>query len=154
LPSRFASSQDIVTGDARLSIEQEIGNHQEQHLDILAIDAFSGDAIPVHLLTKEAFAIDLNELKPDGVLAVHISNSYLDLRPVISELADHYGLRWAWVHNKPASRMETESDWMLVTRNVQVFEQSDIAAGLQPTPSLRQVGLWTDDYSNLFQILK
>jgi hypothetical protein len=145
---------DIVPGDARLSMEQEIANHHAQQFDILVIDAFSGDAIPAHLLTKEAFAVYLDELKPDGVLALHISNSYLDLRPVIRELADYYGLRWAWVHGKPASRMDTESDWMLVTSNVHVLEQSNVASGLHPKPSLRKVGLWTDDYSNLFQILK
>jgi len=88
------------------------------------------------------------------VLAFHISNSYLDLRPIIRELADHFGLHWAWVHNNATNRRETESDWMLVARNVQLLDQLDVAAGLQPMPSLRKVGLWTDDYSNLFQILK
>jgi hypothetical protein len=148
------SKIEIVPGDARLSMEQEIANHHSQQFDVLAIDAFSGDAIPVHLLTREAFEVYLHELKTDGVLALHISNTYLDLRPVIRELAEHYGLRWAWVHSTSAGRMSAESDWMLATRNVQLLEQPSVAAGLQPTPPLRKVGLWTDDYSNLFQILK
>jgi hypothetical protein len=145
---------EIVPGDARLSMEQETANHHSEQFDVLAIDAFSGDAIPVHLLTKEAFAIYLRELRSDGVLAFHISNTYLDLRPVVAELAEHYGLRWGWVHGKSDSRINTESDWMLVTRNAQLLGQPNIAEGLQPMPLLRKVGLWTDDYSNLFQILK
>jgi spermidine synthase len=82
-------------------MEQDVANRRSPEFDILTIDVFSGDAIPVHLLTKEAFEIYLHELKPDGVLGLHISNTYLDLRPVVRQLADHFGLRWAWVHAKP-----------------------------------------------------
>ncbi|MES1194702.1 MAG: fused MFS/spermidine synthase, partial [Opitutus sp.] len=74
---------DVILGDARLSMERELANRESQQFDVLALDAFSSDAIPVHLLTVEAFGIYLSHLKPDGVIAVHVSNRYLELRPVV-----------------------------------------------------------------------
>jgi spermidine synthase len=145
---------DIVPGDARLSMDAEINSGHSQQFDVLTVDAFSGDAIPVHLLTAEAFAVYLRELKPDGVIALHISNSYLDLRPVAQELAKQFNLRAGWVHARSEGRMYTETDWMLITRNDAVLKQPEIAASLRPLGVLRRIRLWTDDYSNLFDILK
>ena len=76
---------EVVPGDARLSMERELANGNPQAFDVLVLDAFAGDAIPVHLLTIEAFAIYLRELNADGVIAIHVTNRYLDLRPVIRE---------------------------------------------------------------------
>ena len=70
-------------GDARLSLEQELKDGQPQNFDVLAVDAFSSDSIPVHLLTKEAMDLYFRHLRPDGILAVHISNRYLNLQPVL-----------------------------------------------------------------------
>jgi hypothetical protein len=145
---------EIIPGDGRLSMERELREGNPQQFDVLTIDAFSGDAVPVHLLTKEAIAIYLLELKPDGVIAFHITNGYLDLRPVLLELARHFNLRSAWIHNVATSRMVASSDWVLLSRNDRVFAQTDIAAHLRSLDSGREVRLWTDDYSNLFQILK
>lgn len=145
---------DVIPGDARLSMERELRDGDPQRFDILAVDAFSGDAVPVHLMTQEAMAIYLREVKPDGVIAFHVTNGYLDLRPVLKELALHFDLRVAWVHDVPTSRMCTISDWVLLARNDRVLGEAEIAARLRPLDSVREVGLWTDDYSNLFQVLK
>lgn len=145
---------EIVTGDARLSMEKEVENGRPQDFDILAIDAFSGDAIPVHLLTKEAIAVYLRELKTDGVLAIHITNGYLDLVPVARESAEYFGLQSALVHSDLDDKMTEQNDWVLLARNRKVLSKPEISRNLKPLSSARKVRLWTDDYSNLFQILK
>lgn len=145
---------DIVAGDARLSMEQEVRGHHSQHFDILVIDAFSGDAIPVHLLTREAFELYLDELNRDGVLALHISNNYLDLRPVGASLARYFGLHGGWVHSDAISRLTQSSHWVLLARGASVLGQPEIAANLRPIQNDPKVAMWTDDYSNLFRILR
>ncbi len=145
---------EIVPGDARLSMEREIAHKRGQHFDVLAIDAFSGDSIPVHLLTSEAFAIYLRLLAPDGVLAFHISNRYVDLKPVLLQSARHFGLRGGWVHDEPSDRLSETSDWVLLARNDLVLGQSGISQRLTPLSGAKPVRMWTDDYSNLFQILR
>jgi len=140
---------EIVLGDARLSLERE----PPQNFDVLAVDAFSSDSIPVHLLTVEAFQVYFRHLKQDGVLAVHVSNRYLDLKPIVELAARTLG--------KQTQVIDTEDDddigvfgatWVLVTSRL--FERPDL---VRPPPKLiAQTGLrpWTDDYSNLFRILK
>ena len=145
---------EIIPGDARLSMGRELRDGQPQRFDILVVDAFSGDAIPMHLITQEAVATYLKELKPDGVLAFHVTNGYLDLKPALWELARHFKLQAAWVHDVTTSRMCANSDWVLLARNDQVLGQPTIAPHLRPLDSGRRVRLWTDDYSNLFQALK
>ena len=144
---------DIIAGDARLSMEREVANGDLQKFDVLVVDAFSGDAIPVHLLTREAVEIYLRELSPNGVLAIHISNRYLDLRPVVHELAERFRLHSGWMH-APGGPLSQQSDWILLARNDEVIGQPEVASKLQSLDSQRKVRLWTDDYSNLFQILK
>jgi hypothetical protein len=146
---------EVVFGDARLSMEKELERGDPQQFDVLVLDAFAGDAIPVHLLTEEAFQIYLRHLRrPDGVLAVHISNLYLNLRPVVWRAAQHFGLQAAWLHAPREGRFGGPSNWMLVARNRTVLDVPEISAaitGRQPAgPGVR---LWTDDYSNLFQVL-
>jgi hypothetical protein len=144
---------DIIPGDARLSMEREVANGDLQKFDVLVVDAFAGDAIPVHLLTREAVEIYLRELSPNGVLAIHISNRYLDLRPVVHELAERFGLHSGWMH-APGGPLSQQSDWILLARNDEVIGQPEVASRLQSLDTQREVRLWTDDYSNLFQILK
>jgi len=91
---------DIVPGDARFSIERELANGNPQSFDVLVLDAFSGDAIPVHLLTIEAFEVYLRELTPDGILAIRVTNRYLDLQPIIQVIANHFGLTSGRVHSR------------------------------------------------------
>jgi hypothetical protein len=141
----------IVTGDARLSLERENG----PLYDVFIADAFSGDAIPVHLLTTEAFDLYLRHLKPTGILAVHISNQYLDLAPVVAQLALVHGLVPRLVRSvKDDEHIYSQADWILMTRDAAFFAQPEISGAakmIEQRPGLR---LWTDDYNNLLQVLK
>jgi SAM-dependent methyltransferase len=141
---------EIAMGDARLSLERE----QPENFDIIVVDAFSSDAIPVHLLTKEAMALYFRHLKPDGFLCVHISNRYLDLEPVLAGEAK--------VWNKAGRVVETDDDdaqalfgttWVVI-RSPQAGFSSNIMGRSFDLAKSRKIRLWTDDYSNLFQILK
>jgi spermidine synthase len=142
----------VVLGDARISLEQE----QPQNFDVLVLDTFSSDSIPVHLVTKEAFALYLKHLKPDGVIAAHISNRHLDLRPVFWRLSQEFGLDIVQV-NRPASEGKDtfSSEWILLTRNPALLEIPEIKShAISFEGYSSPIKLWTDDYSNLFQILK
>jgi SAM-dependent methyltransferase len=142
---------DIVLGDARLSLQNEI----PQEFDVLAVDAFSGDAIPVHLLTREAFALYLRHLKPDGVLAVHTSNSYLNLPPVVQLLASEAGCEAQMITNDDDHRkLIDSSDWVLVTRNRHFLDSIDSTVMIEPISVPPGLRAWTDDFNNLFQILR
>ena len=153
-----AARIDVVTGDARISLERELGQTGPQRFDVFVLDAFSGDAIPLHLLTREAFGTYLAHLAPDGVLAVHISNRYFDLRPVIWRLAREFGLHSAAV-DSAGGEHAIEARWMLLTRDAALI--AALAKLDLPTASVATAAeagapspLWTDDYSNLLQVLK
>jgi hypothetical protein len=121
----------------------------------LSIDAFSGDAIPVHLLTREAFAIYARVVKPDGIVVFHLSNEYLDLPPVVENIARDAGFHAALVADRPrASGLTSPSDWVLVTRSAAFLQEPEIKAYLTPIAARPSLALWTDQFSNLFQILK
>jgi hypothetical protein len=144
---------DVAMGDARLSMERELQT-ASQNFDVLAVDAFSSDSIPVHLLTKEAMELYFRHLKPDGVLAVHISNRYLNLQPVLAGETQALG--------KIARVIDTEDDedtdvfgatWVLITSPATGFQGEEMT-NTQPLNPKVTVRLWTDDYSNLFKILK
>ena len=147
---------DVVMGDARLMMEQEVKANNTQQFDLLALDAFSSDAIPVHLLTKEAFEIYLKQMKPDGVLAVHISNRYLDLQPVVEKLAEHFKLHVVTIadDNEPEWWIYATT-WMLVTRNKEFFQNDRIRdVAEQSEADKKSFPLWTDDYASLYSIMK
>jgi SAM-dependent methyltransferase len=142
---------EIALGDARLSLEREGG----QNFDVLALDAFSSDAIPVHLLTAEVFGTYLRHLKPGGVLAVHISNRYLDLVPVVQQAARRYALEARQVENEDDDNAGVyRSDWILLSASPAAFEGERLKNAADKIETEPQVGLWTDDYSNLYRILK
>jgi hypothetical protein len=149
------ATYDIVPGDARLSLEHELERGQPQNFDILAVDAFSSDSIPVHLLTSEAFAVYLRHLKPEGVLAIHISNRYLDLAPLVKSLANKYQLYDALIASSHTDDGSYAAVWVLLTRNVNFYRLPDIQT-LQDTsqPDGKTVRAWTDDYSNLLQFVR
>jgi SAM-dependent methyltransferase len=142
---------ETALGDARLSLERE-PSHQ---FDVLIVDAFSGDAIPVHLLTREAFAVYFRHMKPDGVLAVHISNRNLDLAPVVKHASNHYGKEARLVDaNKDESRGLAGSAWILISDRADVFESEELkdnVIAVEPKSAIRP---WTDDYSSIYTILK
>lgn len=142
---------DVIMGDARLSLERE----SSQQFDVLAVDAFSSDSIPVHLLTREAFAVYWRHLKRNGVLAIHVSNKYLALAPVVRQHAVEAGKQVMMVSNESDDDAEIFSaDWVLVSSRPGFFDTAAIQAAatrIDPNPKLRT---WTDDYSNLWQILR
>jgi hypothetical protein len=141
----------IVTGDARLSLERETG----ALYDVFIADAFSGDAIPVHLLTREAFDLYLRHLKPSGILAVHISNQYLDLAPVVAQLASVHGLVSRFVRSaKDDEHLYSQADWILMTRDAAFFARPEISVTAKKIEERPGLLLWTDDYNNLLQVLK
>ncbi|HVX56216.1 MAG TPA: hypothetical protein VHA37_00660, partial [Candidatus Saccharimonadales bacterium] len=141
--------------DARLSLEDELNRGVNHRFDLLSVDAFSGDAIPVHLLTREAFRIYWQHLRPNGVLAVHVSNRYLSLAPVVALAAREFGKQAMDINYEGNDdEQETSSEWVLVTSRPGFFEQETIkpvANRIDPIPGLRE---WTDDYSNLYKILR
>lgn len=135
-------------GDARLSLERE----DSQQFDVLVLDAFSGDAIPTHLLTKEAGFIYLKHLKEDGILAIHISNRHLDLRPVIAGLANYHGLEYLDYNSKENKEKGTSAThWMLIARKKSILKIADLKA---ESEEIEREILWTDEKSNLFEVLK
>lgn len=142
---------DVVLGDARLSLERET----PQGFDVLVVDAFSGDSIPVHLLTREAFELYFRHLKPDGVLAVHVSNQYLDLQPVVAGAANWLGKEAVVVnHEVNSSKGIYPTTWILVGNQGGFLGQSAIEkAGQIPSPAER-LQVWTDNYSSLWRVLK
>ena len=146
---------DVVMGDARLMMEREVAAGNPQKFDLLALDAFSSDAIPVHLLTREAFQNYLRHIRDDGVIAVHISNRYLDLRPVVERLASEFGLSTVCIsEDSEANWWVYATTWVLVSRDKEFLAAKDIrAAG--DAPSGRTDGpLWTDDFASLYAIMK
>jgi hypothetical protein len=140
----------VVPGDARLSLERE----RPQHYDVLAVDAFSGDSIPVHLITIEAFGEYFRHLKPDGILAVHVSNKYVELSRVAGSAAKALGKPAIRINDDGAGDGVSKSDWILVGNRADAFDdpkwsvrgRSEISGGI--------ARLWTDDYSDLLAILK
>jgi hypothetical protein len=153
---------EIALGDARLSLERE----PPQGFDLLALDAFSSDAIPVHLLTKEALEVYGRHLKTNGIIAVHISNHYLNLEPVVANLARHFDYKLASIsHDEPDSETDDEdwegawwdyaSTWILLTRSAEIIQSPAIshAASAVKTNAV-QIPLWTDDFASVFQILQ
>jgi hypothetical protein len=128
----------VITGDGRLALARE----PLQSFDVIVLDAFSDDSIPVHLLTREAFQIYLQHLRPAGTLAVHLTNRYLDLAPIVEAAAAGLGKHSILIHNPPdPPRHISAADWAIVSDT----------PGPPPTHSARA---WTDGYSNLFQVWK
>jgi spermidine synthase len=143
---------EIVPGDGRLSLERE----RSQQFDMLVMDAFSGDSVPVHLITREAFEIYFRHLKPEGVVAVNISNRYLDLRRVVERAASSFG-KIAILYTFKADESDVfcySSSWVLVApSSIRQSAPGLVKAGeiLTPTASFR---MWTDDFSNMWSILR
>jgi SAM-dependent methyltransferase len=140
---------EVAIGDARLNLERE----KPQEFDVLAVDAFSSDSIPVHLITVEAVQVYLKHMKPDGVIAFHVSNRFLDLKPVLLQIAEKLGLQFAFLHEDDANG-GTTSDWVLLTHNKSILARKEIVAITQPVIPQPGWRLWTDDYNNLLQVLR
>ena len=142
---------DVVTGDARTSLQRE----QPQRFDVLIVDAFSGDAIPLHLLTAEALALYKRHLAPDGIVAFHISNQHVDLEPAIALLAQNAGMQAVRVSTLAnEDRGEFSANWVLASGNAAFFAQPEVEAAGRPTVFKPGLRLWTDDYSSLLPLLR
>jgi len=142
---------DMGLGDARLSLERE----PPQEFDVLVVDAFSSDSIPVHLLTAEALALYLRHLKRDGVLAFHITNIFLDLGPVIARVAQHFGKEAYVVHSDGDDDRGTDgATWVLITTDETRLAVEKLGQSLQKIQARERVNLWTDDYSSILSVLK
>jgi hypothetical protein len=146
---------EIVPGDARLSLEREFSENGSQNFDVLVLDAFNSDSIPVHLLTQEAFQIYLEHLRgPDSVLVVHISNRMLDLSPVVATLAVSNHLSAVRLHNPHLADLADKSDWILLSRDPGALTSNRFQGHLDSMPAPDSAMLWTDNFSNLFRVLR
>lgn len=142
---------EIAVGDARVSLAQE----PPQRFDVLAIDAFSGDAIPVHLITEEALNLYRRHMRPEGIIVFHVSNRYLDLKPVVEQLAQRTGWSTAFLSPSDDNTQDAwTADWIAVTLNERFLNHPDVSSAkidIDIPPGFR---LWTDDYNSLLPILK
>lgn len=147
-------THQIVLGDGRISLERKLSDHTGRPFDILSLDAFSGDGIPVHLLTREAFALYWALLQPDGILAIHITNRHFDLTPVIRALAGEFGKNALWIRDMAyPEKGNNYSEWVLVTNNQTFLKDPFVNFRIAPWSTPQKI-LWTDDYSNLFQVVR
>lgn len=160
--ARSQAKIEVVMGDARLSME----NEPPQEFDFLIMDAFSSDAVPVHLLTREAFEIYQRHLKPDGVILVNISNRYLNLRPVVENVARALGYQAYHVESTDGGGSDDYGDgdsgwwlygasWMILSKNQAFMERSAVRYAASPAMTDGpEIPLWTDDYTSMFNVLQ
>jgi hypothetical protein len=146
---------DVILGDARIRMEQEIASGQPQQFDVLAIDAFSSDAIPMHLLTRECVEVFRQSLKPDGLLCLHISNRFLDLSSVARGAAEALGWPCVRIVNRSdEAEGLSYSNWVVLTKNQQFLDDPEVAKGIAPwTEKDPAPVLWTDDYASLWHAI-
>lgn len=140
----------MVVGDARLSMESE----EPQLFDVLAVDAFSGDSVPVHLLTIESMSVYLRHMKTDGIIAFHVTNKFLNLPPVVESIAKAHGLHIAYIRDENDNPLLRNTDWVLVARDPAVLAKDEIRTRAKPIQPISGLKPWTDDFNNLFAILK
>jgi hypothetical protein len=150
-----SAKTEIVIGDGRLSLERE----PARGYDVMGIDAFSGDSIPMHLVTREAMAIYLRHLKPDGVIVFQATNRFIDLLPVVKRLAAEFGLEAVNVSDVPeeaegADYWYSSTDQVIVTRNRKLLDWPRIAKAAEPIPDRSDLPIFTDAHHNLLRILK
>lgn len=154
--SDMPGTVEVVVGDGRLALERE----QPREYDVLAIDAFSGDSIPMHLITREAMAVYMKHLKPDGVIVFQATNRYIDILPVVERLAAEHGMTALWVEDIPEVDENGPTYWLattdqiIVTRNEALLNARGIKRAAQVIPACEDFPVFTDDHTNLFRILK
>jgi len=146
---------EVAIGDARVSLEREAARGDLQKFDVLVLDAFSSDAIPMHLLTREAFGVYLQHLRgPKSVVIVHISNRTLDLGPVVAGLAQEFGMHTARSMPISLATYLWSSDWILLSRDAASLDVAELKETEVPFPAAAKPILWTDDYSNLLRVFR
>jgi SAM-dependent methyltransferase len=148
----------LELGDARVRFEAVARERPGERYDLIVLDAFTSDAIPVHLLTREALRLYLGLLAPDGLIALHISNRYLALEPVVANLAEDAGLGGRLIEDDdaPATDGATGSTWVVLARRPEAV--ADLASDTRWTSAVleprRALGVWTDDFHNLLSVFK
>jgi hypothetical protein len=169
--SNSPANIEITPGDARLSLETQLRESGSRNFDLLILDAFSSDAIPVHLLTQEALELYLQHLKPEGVLAIHVSNINLELAPLVFRLAEQLGLHAIQIDNRPfPRRFQDGATWMVLSRDAGYFDpfprfaerlremlgvnQKGLAVHYPDAERVRDAPHWTDDYSDVYSVIK
>jgi hypothetical protein len=147
-----AAKTEVVLGDARIMMQEEADRRDWQKFDVLVVDAFNSDSIPVHLLTREAMDLYLRQLRgPESVIAFHISNNSIDLPPLMAAFRDAYHLTAMQVHGTDANNIENR--WALLARDSRNLQVPTLACAGHALDTTRRVRLWTDDYSNLYELL-
>ena len=141
---------ETALGDARLVLERETA----QQFDVLAIDAFSSDSIPVHLITWQAVGVYRKHVKPDGVIAFHVTNRFLNLIPVVGAIAKAHGLSAVWIADDGEGSLASKSDWVLLSANEKLLGHPRLTEAALPIEEHPDWRLWTDDFNNLVQVLK
>ena len=141
---------ETVLGDARLSMEKEA----PQDFDVLAVDAFSGGSVPVHLLTVEAMGIYLRHMRPDGIIAFHVTNRFLNIPPVVEAIAKAHGLYVAHIRDENDNPLLRNTNWVLVSRDPAILSKPEIQQRASAILPIHGIKPWTDDFNNLFAILK
>jgi len=166
-----AAEIEIVLGDGRLSLERELKDSGSRQFDLLVMDAFTSDAIPIHLLTREAFRVYVQHLREDGILAVQVSNRHLQLSPLVSHLGAAVGLQSLHVRNRSISGYSSgQSKWVLLSRDPREIDrleqrfrarmryagvsEPDVVISRPKAAAVEAAPLWTDDYSNILSVLK
>ena len=141
---------ELALGDARLSLERE----PPQQFDVLVIDAFSSDAIPVHLITTEALGVYLKHMKPGGVIAFHVTNRFLNLVPVVEGLVAAHSLHMIHIADQGEDSLASRSDWLLLSTRRESLDYPALTDAATEVEVRKDWRLWTDDYNNLVQVLK
>jgi len=147
---------EVVPGDARISLTQELAAGNSGEFDFLFVDAFSGDAIPIHLITREACELYFRHLKPGGVLAIHTTNTHLNLTDPVRTMArtlEADNLQVEHVPEPDGGGADDYSQWVLVSRDQTFLNQLRKQGWATEWEREAKSILWTDDYSNLWQVL-
>jgi hypothetical protein len=148
-----AAHIEVELGDARLLLEQEAAKDNPQKFDILVLDAFAGDAVPVHLLTKEAFGTYAQHLRDDSsIIAVHLSSRHINLLPVIEGIREHENAH-SLVYFSQGSYPFLESLWVFLAKSPAALQVPGLIPSPPPAMTQAEARLWTDDYSNIFQLI-
>lgn len=141
---------DLILGDARLMLEKE----RPQFFDLLVVDAFSGDSVPAHLLTIEAMNVYLRHMNEGGIIAYHVTNRFLNLPPLISELSKYLGLHSVLISDKNDNPLLRDTDWVLVSKDINSLDKESIRSRATDIKNIKGLQPWSDNFNNLFAILK
>jgi hypothetical protein len=151
--SQGSANNEVVIGDGRISLARELETGSSQQFDVLLVDAFSGDAIPIHLLTREAADLYWKHLKNDGILALHVTNIHVDLFDVARQLAQHSGREALHIEDRGNRYYERYNDWVLITNNREFIENRTVRQATISWDGKAKPVLWTDDFSNLIGVV-